>query len=323
MESYTEFMEELREKVAEKLGEGYETEIHQIAKANAGVMDALTVFQSGGKAKAGPNFYLPPLFREHREGRGLKEIAGNIVAVYHAQATDMEELVGSLGDITEYESIKDRIYFRLLCTERNRAFLKNVLHFEVLDLSMVIYILVRDGEDGIGSVPVQNRLLESWGIPAETVKGQAERNTPLLFPPKVLHLASVMADILRDAGAGGMAELQAAAEDRQEGAWQEGPYIMTNTKGINGFSVVLYPEALKDFAASAGKNLYVLPSSLHEALLFPADKAITPQELQGIVREANASVVDGKDRLSDNVYYYDRQRNELSMAGEEGKCVRL
>ena len=34
MESYTEFMEELREKVAEKLGEGYETEIHQIAKAN-------------------------------------------------------------------------------------------------------------------------------------------------------------------------------------------------------------------------------------------------------------------------------------------------
>lgn len=62
MESYTEFMEELREKVAEKLGEGYETEIHQIAKANAGVMDALTVFQSGGKAKAGPNFYLPPLF---------------------------------------------------------------------------------------------------------------------------------------------------------------------------------------------------------------------------------------------------------------------
>ena len=193
----------------------------------------------------------------------------------------------------------------------------------VLDLSMVVYILVREDGDGIGSVPVQNRLLESWGVPAAEVKGQAERNTPLLFPPKVLHLASVMADILRDAGAGGMAELQAAAEDRQEGAWQEGPYIMTNTKGINGFSVVLYPEALKDFAASAGKDLYILPSSLHEALLFPADKSITPQELQGIVREVNASVVDGKDRLSDNVYYYDRQRNELSMAGEEGKCVRL
>ena len=295
MESYTEFMEELREKVAEKLGEGYETEIHQIAKANAGVMDALTVFQSGGKAKAGPNFYLPPLFREHRAGREVGEIAGDIVAMYHAQAPGMEELADSLGDITQYENIKGRLYFRLLNTGKNRAFLKDVLHFMVLDLSMVVYILVREDGDGIGSVPVQNRLLESWGVPAAEVKGQAERNTPLLFPPKVLHLASVMADILRDAGAGGMAELQAAAEDRQEGAWQEGPYIMTNTKGINGFSVVLYPEALKDFAASAGKDLYILPSSLHEALLFPADKSITPQELQGIVRDKTSQHTEGTD----------------------------
>ena len=151
MESYTEFMEELREKVAEKLGEGYETEIHQIAKANAGVMDALTVFQSGGKAKVGPNFYLPPLFREHRAGREVEAVAGDIVAMYHAQAPSMEELADSLGDITQYENIKGRLYFRLLNTGKNRAFLKDVLHFMVLDLSMVVYILVREDGDRLGA----------------------------------------------------------------------------------------------------------------------------------------------------------------------------
>ncbi len=316
MEGYTEFTEELKKKVAEKMGEGYDTGIHSVAKANMGVVDALTIFHKEGKGIASPNFYLLPLFREYREGRGLEEIAGTIAAVYHAQAADMEELVGSLGDITEYESIKDRIYFRLLCTERNRAFLKNVLHFEVLDLSMVIYILVREDEDGMGSVPVQNRLLESWGILAETVKEQAEKNTPLLFPVKVLPLASVMAGLLKQAGTGG-----ATMESGIDKAG--GPFIMTNRKGINGFSTVFYTDALGDFSGLTKKDLYVLPSSTHEALLFPADAAMTPQELREMVREVNETMVEETDILSDTIYYYDRKKNELRIAGEEGKCVRL
>ena len=320
MEDYMKFTEELRARVAAELGEGYETGIQQVAKANVGVTDALNVFRKDGKGKAGPAFYLPPLFGEYRKGRGVEDIAGDIAAAYHAQAADMEGLAGSLGDIMSYGSIKDRIYFRLLCTERNRAFLKNVLHFEVLDLSMVVYILIRADESGIGSVPVQNRLLESWGVPAEEVRGQAGKNTPLLFPPRVLHLASAMADILRDAGTGGAAGMEAAAENMPEGA---GPYIMTNTKGINGFSTVLYPGALEGFTGFGRKNLYVLPSSVHEALLLPADGAMAPQELQEMVREVNGTVVEETDILSDTVYYYDRQKNGLSIAGEEEKCVRL
>ena len=320
MEDYMKFTAELRARVAAEMGEGYETGIQQVAKANAGVTDALNVFRKDGKGKAGPAFYLPPLFGEYRKGRGVEDIAGDIAAAYHAQAADMEGLAGSLGDIMSYGSIKDRIYFRLLCTERNRAFLKNVLHFEVLDLSMVVYILVRADENGIGSVPVQNRLLESWGVPAEEVREQAGKNTPLLFPPRVLHLASAMADILRDAGAGGAAGMKAAAESRPEGA---GPYIMTNTKGINGFSTVLYPGALEGFTGFGRKNLYVLPSSVHEALLLPADGAMALLELQEMVREVNGTVVEETDILSDTIYYYDRQKNGLSIAGEEEKCVRL
>ena len=320
MEDYMKFTEELRARVVAEMGEGYETGIQQVAKANVGVTDALNVFRKDGKGKAGPAFYLPPLFGEYRKGRGVEDIAGDIAAAYHAQAADMEGLAGSLGDITSYGSIKDRIYFRLLCTERNRAFLKNVLHFEVLDLSMVVYILIRADESGIGSVPVQNRLLESWGVPAEEVRGQAGKNTPLLFPPRVLHLASAMADILRDAGTGGAAGMEAAAENMPEGA---GPYIMTNTKGINGFSTVLYPGALEGFTGFGRKNLYVLPSSVHEALLLPADASMAPQELQEMVREVNGTVVEETDILSDTVYYYDRQKNGLSIAGEEEKCVRL
>lgn len=177
MEGYKKFMEELRGQVAEKMGEGYETAVHQVAKANMGVMDALVVSQKKGKDTASPNFYLQPLFREYQSGREMEDIADT----YHAQAAGMDRFAGILGDIMEYEKIKGRVYFRLLCTERNRAFLKDVLHFEILDLSMAVYILAGEDGDGMASVPVQRRLLEAWGVQKEKVRGRYRKPQKACF----------------------------------------------------------------------------------------------------------------------------------------------
>lgn len=314
MSDYKKFMEELKAKVAEKMGEEYGTEVHQVTKANVGSIDALIVFRRDRTERTvSPTFYFPPLFYEYSEGRKLEDIAEDIKEVYYGQAAEMAETVRNLGDIRDYECCRQRIYFRLVNTEKNKAFLEDKVHFEVLDLSMAVYILVGENGDGVGSVPVQNRLLELWGVTATEVRKQAEKNTPLLFPPEVLPLASVMAAILR----------QKTGNDVDTGVWDapEEPgkgemFVMSNTKGINGFSAVLYPEALKDFAGTVGKNLYVLPSSVHEALLFPKDNtAIMPKELQEMVAEVNASpAVAEEDILSDSLYYYDREKNELRMA---------
>jgi len=324
MEGYMEFTEKLRAELALGMGEKYDTRVHQVAKANAGVLDALTVFRKDGKDKISPNFYLLPLFGEYREGKEIEAIAEELADAYHAQAADSGELLKELGDIKEYGGCRHRVFFRLVNTGKNGAYLKGLLHFEVLDLSMVICILVREGEGGISSVPVQNRLFESWGVPAEEVRRQAEENTPLLFPVKAVPLVSVMADILRQAAAGTDGGLHGSAwGSKKQGDDKKEPFIMTNTRGINGFSAVLYPGALRDFARLAGKDLYVLPSSLHEALLLPADSPIALPELQEMVAEANASVVEEQDILSGSVYYYGREKNELRIAGEECVCVKL
>lgn len=229
MSDYKKFMEELRIQVAEKMGEEYGTEVHQVTKANVGSVDALIVFcRDRTEGTVSPTFYLPPLFYEYREGRKLEDIAEDIKEVYYGQAAEMVETVRNLGNIREYECCRQRIYFRLVNTEKNRAFLEDKVHFEVLDLSMAVYIMVGENGDGIGSVPVQNRLLELWGVTTAEVRKQAEKNTPLLFPE---------------------------------------------------------------------------------------DTAITPKELQEMVAEVNASpAVAEEDILSDSLYYYDREKNELRMA---------
>lgn len=325
MSDYNKFMEELRVQVEKRLGDGYGTEVHQVTKVNTGATDALVISHRDKAADmASPVCYLMPLFQEYRDGRSVEDIEAGILEAYSGRSAGMAETARKLASITDYECCRHRIYFRLVNTERNRAFLEDKVHFEVLDLSMVFYILVSEDNGRVGAVPIQERLSEAWGIPAGEIRKQAEKNTPELFPVKVQPLVSVMEELLDAAGTDESAgEIQAAVEGRFGETKKEEPFILTNISGLNGFSAVLYPEALKNFSDRMGRNLYVLPSSLHEALLIPASAFTGSQELGEMVREVNRTVLSQEDFLSDSIYYYDREKNELKRAGEADTCVRL
>ena len=324
MSDYKKFLEELRIQVAGMLGAEYVTGIQQVTKANTGTTDALIISRRNTADTVRPVCCLAPLFREYRDGRSVENIAGDILEAYHEQAAHMEETAGKLGWIADYGHCREKIYFRMVNTEKNRAFLEDKVHFEVLDLSMVFYILVSRDNGRTVAVAVQKKLSESWGIPAGEIRKQAEKNTPGLFPARVQPLVSIMKELLDAAGTDeGTGELQDATESRFLETEQEEPFMMTNAGGLNGFSVVLYPQTLKNFSDSMGKDLYVLPSSVHEAFLIPADSPAESGELQEIVRDVNMTVVAQEDFLSDNVYYYDREKNELRIAGEADVCVKL
>ena len=48
-------------------------------------------------------------------------------------------------------------------------------------------------------------------------------------------------------------------------------YVCSNTSKINGAGVILYDGLLKEFAERVDNNFYILPSSIHETLLIPAN----------------------------------------------------
>ena len=61
----------------------------------------------------------------------------------------------------------------------------------------------------------------------------------------------------------------------------------------------------------------MLPSSVHEVLIVPESAGIGREELSGMVRAANNTVVEAKDVLSDNVMHYDKDEKQLSIASSE------
>ena len=66
-------------------------------------------------------------------------------------------------------------------------------------------------------------------------------------------------------------------------------------------------------AEKIGSDLYILPSSIHEVIAVSADFG-SPDELAEMVYEINMDQVDINDRLSNQVYCYDKDLRTLRIA---------
>ena len=157
---------------------------------------------------------------------------------------------------------------------------------------------------------IHNQHMSIWKTDADTLYRLAADNTPRLLPPVLQSLADVMKGIARE-----------QTEDKEEFMDNflrntvRGPslYVLTNRDGIYGAAAVLYDGALKRFAKEQESDLVILPSSLHEVLLTPCTEGMAPAKLQEIVREVNRTELSEEEVLSDSVYLYNRETNQVSL----------
>ena len=80
-------------------------------------------------------------------------------------------------EIWNWETLKHRVYKKVVNYEKNSGRLSAVLHRRYLDLAEVYYtrIPVQGEEWATSEIPV--KMPEEWGIPEEEVAAWAERNT--------------------------------------------------------------------------------------------------------------------------------------------------
>ena len=68
---------------------------------------------------------------------------------------------------------------------------------------------------------------------------------------------------------------------------------------------MLYTDSIQELAEKMGSDLYILPSSINEVLAVSAD-SYDPYELADMVVEVNMNQVELAERLSNQVYHYDK-----------------
>lgn len=251
---------------------------------------------------------------------GLKKFYSRYKSGEYSLSIIVEQFIKEYGEIgnaevdvlslREFEKIKKRIAYKLINTERNQKLLEGIPHTEILDLSKVYYITIEIGGNRTGTILIHNNFLDIWGITQEQLKEVAEENTPKLSP---IGFAPMM-DILKDAVIGKAEETELLEQMERESDCKM--YVLTNDKGSFGAAVICYDGLLRYLANYLNDDFYILPSSVNEVIILPMRKEDDEQSLGEMVREINESQVPEEEILSDNVYYYSRDTDKLTILTE-------
>lgn len=300
--TYNQFLNYVKEQSVYEFDhpEEYKASINHVIKNNSVELDGICLHRAGDTLS--PTVYLNHFYEEYLEGRPLHSILSEIAATLSSEVPELE-VNTSLYD--NYDAIRHQIIFRLVNYERNEELLTSCPFLPFCDLAITFRWLVHSDSSGIASALITNKEMELWNITLEELYQTASLNTRRLFPATIQPIQQLLSEYLdKDAD---IQELLDQTPDELQ------LFILSNEPRINGSTSMIYDGILADFAKKIKKDLYILPSSIHEVLLMPATKEIEEQALLNLVRDANRTVVGLPDILSDSIYRFDSKHNRIIM----------
>lgn len=304
-----DFVETIKAAMETMYSEGYVVRVQDVQKNNGMVLCGLTIQKIG--VNIAPTIYLDSFYEEYRNGRTLVSIVNTISATYEQHKVEKNLSVDALSS---FDSVKDKICFKLINAEKNQELLQDVPYVSFMDLAIVFYILVDQSVDGNATALVRNGMMQLWGNPdVDDIYKIAKMNTQRLFRGHVASMMEVMSGII--------AENDNVDPDLVDAFFSMDVYednfvpmfVATNKCKINGASVILYDGLLAEFARRIGGDFYILPSSIHETILLPATGDMDVDYLIDMVRAVNSTEVASDEILSDNVYKYIADEDRVEM----------
>ena len=161
-----------------------------------------------------------------------------------------------------------------------------------------------------------NRLAESLDVTEEELYALAYENTKRVHKPIIRPLEDVMLYTMFKEHEG--INLEEIPE--RNGTPLLPIYMLTNCEEKRGAVSMLYPEELQKLAEKLDSDLYILPASV-DMVLVTNTQDHTPEGLAQIVYEMNCEVLALEERLSNQVYHYNRQTQEISLATNTGHTM--
>lgn len=300
---YEMFKGILKERILDYLPENYKggsARIIEVKKVNE-TLEALTVFPKEGSMIT-PNIYLQKMYEDYKVHEDIERSLQDAAKV--VEIAMQEHKVKSINVDTDFTP--DKVFMDLVNQEQNKELLETIPHRDFQDLSVIYRLLVDKSEDGIMSSIITDVMAEKMGLTEDQLFVHAVENTKEFFPPKIMTMEQVIMEMVdRD-----FAEAMGLCVERDP---KETMWVLTNENGVNGAVCMLYESNLQEIAKRVGTDMYILPSSKHETILVSVEMG-DAQSLGEMVNEINMSQVELCDRLSNNVYHYDKDLRKVTLA---------
>ncbi|MCR4610501.1 MAG: DUF5688 family protein [Lachnospiraceae bacterium] len=307
--TYHNFEKEVMDLISDKLPKGHSANIKPIGKNNGIILHGLII--NNGRSNISPTIYLDYYYDEYKKGFSIEDLADQIITQYKKFSIEEDF---DITVFTDYEKCKKNISYKLINYEKNVELLKDVPHIVYLDLAIVFYCLLQSDDIESSSILIKNSHMDLWNVNVNDLFDVASSNTPKLLQSDIRTLSDIVRELLekrRESDEFGNTDtLDVPFEIPSD---IESPmYVLTNKIKLYGACCILYKHLLAEFATKMEKDLYIIPSSIHEVLLIPESEEYDKDYLTSLVKEVNATQLEPEDVLSDHVYYYSRKDDAIT-----------
>lgn len=295
------FINEIVEELRKRLGSGYLVSDQTIRKNNGVLYHAVSISDSSHKVS--PCFCIENYYELYQKPEDIGLIAEDIIITYRKEK--IPEV--SFEWVKDKKQVLSQVLFRIVSTERNKMLLKNVPHYDMPELgfSALFYVMVDTGNGPNGTILLGDRHMEMLDVSEGELIESAWRNTPLAMEYTIINMDELLSD--------GCCEMACGAACPP----QPFPvYVVTNKQKLFGAGCIVYPGILEKIAQKLGFDFYILPSSIHEVIVLPAESFEKDQAeaLKMVVMEINQKELACEEVLTDSVYYYSREKQKLFLA---------
>lgn len=293
--TYEEFTEKVLKAMDAYAGEEGRATLHKVRKNNGIELSGISIFREGSNLS--PTIYLEEYYERYINGENFGELMLALKECYEMHQCSREL---DFSFYSDYEKVRGKLAYKLINREKNEELLREIPYIDVLNLAVVFFCRVDHEAIGNGSILVRSDHLKMWQVTAETVYRDAMENTARFYPLKVYPMAELLEEYT-----GKPLDLDPIPM-----------YVMTNEQKLYGAGVLLYEGVMKTMAAQLDSDLVILPSSVHEVIVLPVEDRNEALGYESMVSQINATQVAYEEILSDQVYYFDRETEELTMAQE-------
>ncbi|MBO4374520.1 MAG: hypothetical protein J5829_05395 [Lachnospiraceae bacterium] len=293
---FNSFCEEVRDKVRDICGEDFNVSVRDTLKNNSVVLKGLVIM--GKESNVAPSIYLEDFYTDYCDGKDMDDIVNDILKIYSKNRNCGDLNVNIFKD---FDEVKDKIVFKLVNYDSNLSLLSTLPHRRFLDLAVIYVVVLGETPQGHATVTIHNEHMESWETNEEELWKLARENTPRMAEPQIMSLCDLISHMT-------------GVETKDQVPDDAGMYVLTNSSRINGAACILYDDVVSGFAGGLGKDLYIIPSSIHEVILMPADAFADVDRMIDIIKEVNSTQVSKEEILSYRLYRYNRATDRICCA---------
>jgi len=289
--NFETFVESIVETLQERMGDVYEIRVIQVTKNNGVELTGVAMIRQ--EDSVFPTIYLEGLYEELLRGETIDSLADRIINCHEEQSMALDLDMDFFHD---YNSVRNRIFYKLVSFAENKKFLADAPHLRWNDLAIVFYYGLEEDVLAGASITINRQHMLMWKQDAESLYRTAVRNTKREMPELLVSIRELVEDVTG---------ITVQGEDDLP------MYVLTNREKRFGASAMLYSGQMQELAEQFGCDLLILPSSVHEVLLLPDDHCQEYSFYRQMVSEVNKTQVEPEEVLSYGLYRYSRTNAEI------------